>query len=59
MAQEKRIYILLSHSGSLFSKAINIYTKAPYTHVSIAFDKNLNELYSSFRFLSNAIETWV
>lgn len=46
MAQEKRIYILLSHSGSLFSKAINIYTKAPYTHVSIAFDKNLNELYS-------------
>lgn len=46
MAQEKTIYILLSHSGSFFSKAINIYTRDPYTHVSIAFDKDLNELYS-------------
>ena len=40
------IYILLSHSGSMFSKAINICTRDPYTHVSIALDVNLNELYS-------------
>ncbi len=40
------IYILLTHSGSLLSKCINIYTKEPYTHVSIALDTNLNELYS-------------
>lgn len=46
MIGEETIYILLSHSGSLFSRAINIYTKDPYTHVSIAFDKDLKELYS-------------
>jgi hypothetical protein len=40
------IYILLSHSGSVFSKAINIYTRHPYTHVSIALDQDLSELYS-------------
>lgn len=43
---EKQIYILLSHSGSMLSKLINIYTKTTYTHVSIGLDKNLVELYS-------------
>src|SRR5699024_6334381 len=40
------IYILLTHSGSLLSRWINKYTKEPYTHVSIALDINLKELYS-------------
>ncbi len=44
--KKRDIYILLSHSGSVFSKAINLYTKEPYTHVSIALDKNLHEFYS-------------
>lgn len=43
---ERQIYILLSHSGSVFSKIINIYTKQSYTHVSLGFDKDLDELYS-------------
>ena len=46
MAKNRRIYILLTYSGSLLSKCINIYTKEPYTHVSIALDKDLHELYS-------------
>lgn len=46
MAANNTIYILLSHSGSMFSKAINICTREPYTHVSIALDRNLKELYS-------------
>ena len=46
MAEDHTIYILLSHSGSIFSRAINMYTRAPYTHVSIALDKDLKELYS-------------
>lgn len=46
MVNERRIYILLSHSGSMFSRAINICTRKPYTHVSIALDKDLSELYS-------------
>lgn len=41
-----RIYILLTHSGSLLSRCINFYTKEPYTHVSIALDEDLKELYS-------------
>ena len=44
MEKNKTIYIMLSHSGSLFSKAINICTREPYTHVSIAFDENLTEM---------------
>ena len=43
---EKQIYILLSHSGSILSKLINIYTKKSYTHVSLGLDKDLDELYS-------------
>lgn len=46
MKEKNTIYILLTYSGSLLSKCINIYTKEPYTHVSIALDINLNELYS-------------
>ncbi|MDR7856836.1 hypothetical protein [Tissierella sp.] len=40
------IYILLTYSGSVLSKVINKYTKEPYSHVSIAFDEELKELYS-------------
>ncbi len=43
---EKQIYILLSHSGSILSKLINIYTKTTYTHVSLGLDKDLDQLYS-------------
>lgn len=46
MEKEKQIYILLSHSGSILSKLINIYTRKSYTHVSLGLDKDLNELYS-------------
>lgn len=44
--KEINIYFLLSHSGSMFSKAIRMGTREPYTHVSIALDRNLSELYS-------------
>lgn len=37
---------MLSHSGSMFSKAIKVCSKDPYTHVSISLDENLYELYS-------------
>ncbi|ETT86428.1 hypothetical protein MKZ08_11275 [Viridibacillus sp. FSL R5-0477] len=44
--KKKYIYILLTDTGTLFSKTIKQYTKAPYNHASIAFDLNLNEMYS-------------
>ncbi|WP_201715038.1 hypothetical protein [Rossellomorea arthrocnemi] len=44
--QDKYIYILLTDTGTLFTKSIKKYTKAPYNHASISFDRELNELYS-------------
>ncbi len=44
--EEKYIYILLTDTGTLFTKSIKKYTKAPYNHASISFDSELNELYS-------------
>ena len=50
MAREEiipvKIYILLSDTGSLLTKAIKVYTKDPYNHVSISLNKDLSELYS-------------
>lgn len=45
----KTIYILLTRSNTILSKMVYRITKDPYTHASIAFDENLNELYSSSR----------
>lgn len=43
---EKNIYIILSNTGTLFSKAIGIYTRKDLNHTSIAFDEQLVEMYS-------------
>ena len=42
----KTVYIVLTETGSLLSRAIKWYTKDRYNHVSIAFDEQLNEMYS-------------
>lgn len=42
----KKIYIMLSNTGTLFSKVIGMYTKKELNHVSIALDEELNEMYS-------------
>ncbi len=46
MKREYSVYLLLSHSGSMFSRAINFFTDHPYTHVSIALDEDLDQVYS-------------
>ncbi|APH06077.1 hypothetical protein [Bacillus weihaiensis] len=46
MKPNSYIYILLTDTGTLFTKSIKKYTKAPYNHASIAFDAELNEMYS-------------
>lgn len=45
----KTIYILLTRSGTLLSKLVYAATGASYTHASMAFDEELNCLYSSTR----------
>lgn len=47
--KEKKLYILLSDTGSLVSRAIKLYTGNPYSHVSIALDINVKEIYSFSR----------
>lgn len=46
MVRDRSVYILLTNTGTLFTKSIQTYTKAPYNHASIAFDKELTRLYS-------------
>ena len=45
----KTIYILLTRSGTLLSNLVYTVTGANYTHASLAFDEDLNCLYSSTR----------
>ena len=42
----KKIYFLLTDTGTLLTRTIKLYTKEPYNHASIAFDEKLKELYS-------------
>ncbi|MGG0718345.1 hypothetical protein ABE096_12235 [Robertmurraya massiliosenegalensis] len=44
--REKEIYILLTDTGTWFSKMIKMYTRFPYNHVSIALDEGLEDIYS-------------
>lgn len=42
----KEIYIIVTYTGTVLSKIIKLYTRKKYAHVSIAFDKNLETMYS-------------
>lgn len=42
----KYIYIVLTHSGTTLSKIIKNYTKDEFSHISIALDKELKQMYS-------------
>ena len=42
----KSIYIVVSHTGTWLSHLIRWFTNSEYTHVSIAFDSSLKELFS-------------
>lgn len=42
----KKIYIVLSYTGTILSHIINLKTKTEYAHVSISLDKHLEEMYS-------------
>ena len=42
----KKVYIILTHTGTMLSKVIRISTGAEFSHISISLDKNLNKMYS-------------
>ncbi|WP_342028656.1 hypothetical protein [Oceanobacillus limi] len=44
--EQKVVYVLLTDTGTVFTKLIQKFTNAPYNHASIVFDENLDEIYS-------------
>ena len=42
----QKIYIVLTYTGTILSKAVKVYTRKKYSHISIALDKELKEMYS-------------
>lgn len=42
----KKIFIILTHTGTLLSRIIKGYTGAEFSHVSIALDEELMQMYS-------------
>lgn len=42
----KKIYIVLTYTGTILSRVIKKYTKDEFAHVSIALDQNLDKMYS-------------
>lgn len=42
----KKIYIILSYSGTIPSKIIKVFTHYRYSHVSLALKSNINIMYS-------------
>ncbi|MBE6711348.1 MAG: hypothetical protein J6C42_09025 [Clostridia bacterium] len=45
----KFLYLLLTRSTSLPSRLIGLFTSEPFTHISLAFDRELTVLYSFAR----------
>ena len=44
--ERKKVYLLLTDTGTIFTRMIKLYTKKPYNHASIVFDMHFNEVYS-------------
>ena len=42
----KKIYIVLTHTGTNLSKLIKSYTKDEFSHISIGLDRELKQMYS-------------
>ena len=53
MRRMKKIYIILTHTGTALSKIIKGFTKDEFSHVSIALDIELKEMYSFGRLNPN------
>lgn len=53
MVSINNIYIVLSNTGSVLSRAIGLITKDEYNHVSITSDRTFNKLYSFGRIMPN------
>lgn len=46
MRQNKKIYIIISQTGTILSRILKLITGKTYNHASISLDKELDEMYS-------------
>ncbi|MFD0712821.1 hypothetical protein [Paenibacillus sp. GCM10027626] len=46
MKDTRHIYVLLTDTGTWFTKLIRVFTRAPMNHASIALDRELTEVFS-------------
>ncbi|WP_019156496.1 hypothetical protein [Robertmurraya massiliosenegalensis] len=44
--RDRKIYILLTDTGTVLTRMIRLYTKKNYNHASLSLDSNLEEVYS-------------
>ena len=44
--QTRKVYIVLSQTGTILSRVLKLYTRAPYNHCSIALCEDLEVMYS-------------
>ena len=42
----KKVFLVFSHSGTILSKVIRLYTREKYSHISISLDEDLKRMYS-------------
>ena len=42
----KKIYLVLSYTGTLLSRIVKVWTRKEFSHISISLDENLEEMYS-------------
>jgi len=42
----KKVYIMLTYTGTFIGKIIKLYTREPYSHASLVLDEDLFEIYS-------------
>lgn len=43
---EKKIYVVLSQTGTVFSKVLKFFTRADFNHASISLSSSLDKMYS-------------
>lgn len=43
---EKSVYVILSQTGTMFSRALKFFTRAEYNHASISLSPTLDNMYS-------------
>lgn len=51
--KQKEVYIVLTQTKTYFARLIKLYTREPYAHASISFDKDLDSMYSFARLHPN------